>query len=80
MALTPFLSERQKLAKALWLYGTPALLPISLWDGLVSTLRVYEERDLRPMAEELAPHWRWRWGTWRYPPLGTGTYFYGLPG
>lgn len=79
LVATPLLSERQRLAKAFWLYATPAMLPVSLWDGLVSTLRVYEEEDLRPLAEELAPEWTWTWGTWPYPPLGTGTYFYGVP-
>jgi hypothetical protein len=50
-----------------------------VWDGLVSTLRVYTEAELREMVAPFGQDWEWTAGTFRYPPLGTGTWFRGVP-
>ena len=75
----PLLSERDRLVKAALTWLTPAALGMSVWDGLVSTLRVYEEDELRAMVAPFGQGFRWEYGTFRYFPRGTGTYFYGVP-
>ncbi len=79
LALNPLLSPRDRFAKAALTYLTPLAVGVSVWDGLVSTLRVYSEEELRAMVAPFGRGWRWRYGTFRYPPLGKGTYFYGVP-
>lgn len=77
----PWLSERRRLQKAFLTYCTPVVLAAAIWDGFVSTLRIHTEPELRAIASELAPDWRWEYG--RYPTtpfrFGTGYYFYGVP-
>jgi SAM-dependent methyltransferase len=79
LALNPVLSRRDRLAKALLTYATPAALGIALWDGLVSTLRVYTEGELRAMVAPLGDSFRWEYGTWDFFPGGRGYYFWGVP-
>lgn len=79
LVVNPVLSPRDRLAKAALTWFTPAALAISLWDGLVSTMRVYTEEELRAMVAPFGSDWRWEYGTFPYPPLGTGYYFYGVP-
>lgn len=79
LALNPLLSERDRAAKAAFTWLTPAALAISMWDGLVSTLRVYEETELRDMVEPLGDRFRWEYGNYHYPPFGRGYYFFGVP-
>jgi len=73
----PLLSPRDKLAKAVLTWLTPLALAISAWDGLVSTLRIYSEVELRAMVE--GSGWTWRYGHHHYPPFGRGYYFWGVP-
>lgn len=74
---TPLLSRRDRLAKAAWTYLTPVALAASIWDGLVSTMRVYTEAELRAMVEPLGPAFRWEYGTYEFAPGGQGMYFVG---
>ena len=76
---TPLLSKRDRLAKAAFTWLTPGALAVSAWDGIVSTLRVYSEADLRAMVAPLGDSFRWEYGTYRFAPFGKGTYFYGVP-
>jgi SAM-dependent methyltransferase len=78
LALNPILSPRDRLAKAALTWLTPAAIGISLWDGFVSTMRVYTEEELREMVEPLGRDWTWVYGTYSYFPRGTATYFYGV--
>jgi hypothetical protein len=75
----PLLSPRDRLAKALLTWLTPTALAVSIWDGLVSTMRVYSEEDLRAMVDPISPGWSWRYGHFTYPPMGTGYFFTGVP-
>lgn len=79
LALNPVLSPRDRLAKAALTWFTPTALAISLWDGLVSTMRVYTEEELRSMVAPFGSEWRWEYGTFSYLPFGKGYYFYGVP-
>jgi hypothetical protein len=79
LLVNPLVSSRDRLAKAALTWLTPAALAMSVWDGVVSTLRVYSEDELRAMVAPLDGRFTWTFGTYAYPPRGRGTYFYGIP-
>jgi hypothetical protein len=79
LAANPLLSERDRLAKAILTWATPMAIAASIWDGLVSTMRVYSEDELRAMVAPLDGGWVWRYGRYDYPPFGRGYYFTGVP-
>lgn len=79
LLLNPILSPKDKIAKALLTWLSPAALGIALWDGLVSTLRVYTEEELRAMVAPFGASWNWEYGTYSFFPFGTGYWFYGVP-
>ncbi len=79
LLLNPLLSERDRLAKAALTYLSPAAMGMAIWDGVVSTLRVYEEEELRAMVAPFGGSFRWTYGRYRYFPRGTGYFFYGVP-
>lgn len=74
----PLLSPRGRAAKAVLTWLTPAALAASMWDGFVSTLRVYSESELRAMVAPLGAAFTWTYGTYDFAPLGRGYYFYGV--
>lgn len=79
LAAEPLCSRRDRLAKALLVWATPIALAAAVWDGLVSTFRVYEEAELRAMVAPLGDRFRWTYGRYRFPFGGHGQYFYGVP-
>lgn len=80
MLANPLLSPERRLQKALLTWLTPAVLMACAWDGVVSTLRIYRESDLREMvASAGGERYDWTWGTYRYPPQGIGHFFHGVP-
>ena len=74
----PILSPRRNLQKALLTWLTPAALAVSTWDGLVSTMRVHSEPELRAMVAPLGSAFTWEYGTYDFAPFGRGYYFFGL--
>lgn len=79
LALNPLLSKKDRLAKALLTWATPAALAISLWDGIVSTLRSYTVEELYAMVAPCGSSFRWSHGSCEFWPLGHYRYFYGVP-
>ena len=76
----PVLSPDKTLGKAVLSWGVlPLTLSISAWDGIVSTLRVYEHADLHAMVGEHGDSYRWHAGSYRYALGGTGYWFWGVP-
>ena len=75
----PLLSPEDRAWKAAFTYLTPAALGISVWDGVVSALRMYTEEELREMVAPFGASWRWTYGTFRYFPRGRGYFFHGVP-
>jgi hypothetical protein len=73
----PVLSPRHKLAKALFTWATPIALAASVWDGLVSTLRVYTKEELLEMVAPLGDAFEWTYGTYAFGWGGRAYYFYG---
>ncbi len=76
--VNPLLAPRHRLEKALLTWLTPAAVAASAWDGVVSTLRVYTEDELRAMVAPLGDAFTWRYGTYGFAPMGRPYYFYGV--
>jgi hypothetical protein len=79
LALNPILSARDRVQKALLTFASPAVVAASIWDGLVSTVRVYSREELEAMVAPLGDRFTWTWGYHRYSIGGRGYYFYGVP-
>ena len=78
MATLPLTSPNARLEKALWNWFTPIGSLVGLWDGVISSLRVYNERELRSMVEPFGSSYRWEYGTYDYAYGGRGYYFHGM--
>ena len=59
------------------LYASPIGVCAALWDGTVSTLRMYSEDDLRDMVSKYSEAYKWHWARHNYAPYGSGTLFLG---
>lgn len=79
LAVNPLLARKDRLAKALLTWASPITLAAGTFDGLVSTMRIYTEADLRGMVARHGDRFRWEYGTYRYPFGGKGYYFWGVP-
>jgi hypothetical protein len=79
LLFNPLLSGRDRAAKAALTLAVPALLGASLWDGLVSTMRVYSQSELESMVAPLGDRFSWTYGLHQFSPGGRGYYFYGIP-
>lgn len=77
LLLNPLLSPRSNLVKAAFTYLTPFAIGIAVWDGLVSTLRVYSEAELREMVASLTDRVAFEYGTYAIGAFGHGYYFTG---
>lgn len=75
LAVTPFVSPRRRLAKALLL---PVTFIAAAWDVFVSTLRMYTETELREMVAPVGEAFRWSYGTYSFPLGGRGYWFSGV--
>ena len=73
----PLLSPRHRLRKAVFTWLTPMAVAIAVWDGLVSTMRVYSEEELREMVAPLAKREDFTYATYPIGRLGRGYYFAG---
>lgn len=76
----PLLTSNKRWQQAAMLYATPLGVCAALWDGTVSTLRMYSEPELREMVSKYSDTFVWRWSRHAYPPYGSGTLFFGAPG
>lgn len=72
----PALTTKDRWSKAALTWLVPIVPAAVAWDGLVSSLRVYNEEELRAMVAHL-PDLEWVYGTFTYWPFGRGMYFYG---
>ncbi len=81
--MTPWL-EPFRWERLLWTYLIPVLPLMTLWDGLVSCLRVYSPAELRQLISELpagAEEYCWQVGKLRLLGLPIhATYLIGIPG
>jgi hypothetical protein len=79
LALNPLLSPRDRLAKALLTWASPIALAVSIWDGVVSTMRVYSRAELEAMVAPFGDGFVWTYGNYAFPFGGRGYYFHGVP-
>lgn len=79
LAAEPLLAQTDRLAKALLAWATPIAVVAGAFDGLVSTMRIYEPRDLHRMVAHHGDRFRWTHGHYTFPLGGRGFYFYGVP-
>jgi len=76
----PLHARKHRLACAALTWLIPAIPLAAVWDGIVSTMRMYTEEDLFAMVDEVGgASWTWRYGTFNVPYGGRGSFFYGLP-
>jgi hypothetical protein len=75
----PFLAARDRAWKALMTFASPIVVGASIWDGLISTMRVYSRDELEAMVAPLGDRFEWTWGYHHFSPGGRGYYFYGVP-
>ncbi|MEC9466425.1 MAG: hypothetical protein VX834_11600 [Myxococcota bacterium] len=75
----PLLAGSHRLVKAFFTYLVPLIPLISLWDGLVSTMRVYNEAELLSMAEPLTNDYQWEYREVPYYMGGKALVFTGVP-
>jgi len=75
----PVLASKQNFAKALLTWLLPVVPFVTVWDGLVSLLRVYTEDEFRKLVAPLGDRFQWVYGTYRHGRFGIATYFYGVP-
>jgi hypothetical protein len=79
LAANPVLSARDRVAKAVMTWMSPLVIAASLWDGVVSTLRIYEREELEEMVAPLGDGFEWTWGRHEHALGRHGYYFYGVP-
>jgi hypothetical protein len=79
LLVNPILSHRDRGWKALMTFASPVVAAASLWDGLVSTMRVYSRQELEAMVAPLGDRFTWTFGHHHFSPGGRGYYFYGVP-
>lgn len=75
----PLRARRGRVARALCTWALPLIPLAAVWDGFVSTMRVHTLPELHAMASEIAPHWRWEGGEFRFAAGGKGIWFWGMP-
>src|SRR5437764_534305 len=68
LASNPLLSGRDRATKALMTYASPVVVAASLWDGLVSTMRVYSRDELEAMVAPLGDRFAWTYGRHHFAP------------
>jgi hypothetical protein len=80
LAVTPFIKPF-RWSRLLLTYLVPVVPLCTLWDGMVSCLRVYDPKELQGLIAELPESdYRWEFGRLRVPKLPTElTYLIGAP-
>jgi len=81
LAVTPFIKPF-RWSRLLLTYALPVVPLCTLWDGIVSCLRVYDPQELEGLVAGLpASDYRWEYGRLRVPKIGAQlTYLIGAPG
>ncbi|MGB1016996.1 MAG: hypothetical protein ACPG4T_22855 [Nannocystaceae bacterium] len=79
MYINPLLAGSKRLLKSLLTYGVPVVPALGLWDGLISTMRMYNRSELKQMTSELGGGYRWQFHEVPFFPGGLATVFEGIP-
>lgn len=84
--MNPFTTKNDRWLKFFFTFIFPLIPLIGLWDGLVSTLRVYEKDDLLEMWQRIEKEdqlnksgfWQWKFETISFKPWGKSLVFYAI--
>jgi len=79
MLINPFLSRKDRLLKAVFTYLIPLIPFMGLWDGVVSTMRVYTEEELMALTSTIDAKYQWRFEKIRVGWNGKISAFFGMP-
>jgi hypothetical protein len=81
LVVTPFIKPF-RWSRLFYTYVVPIVPLCTLWDGMVSCLRVYDPSELQSLLAELpASDYHWECGRLPVPKMPTGlTYLIGTPG
>lgn len=80
IAAAPILTHRDRLAKIVVTYVFPFVIAaVSVWDGIISSMRTYRREELFAMVKTLDDGYRWTYGHHRNRWGGRGYYFFGVP-
>jgi len=78
VAALPWLSSARPLRRIMLTLLMPVISAALIWDGAVSSLRMYREPELRSLMAALGDRLEWTYGTFPYRPAGWSTYLYGV--
>jgi hypothetical protein len=80
LVVTPFIKPF-RWSRLLLTYALPVVPLCTLWDGIVSCLRVYDPDELKHLVTQLPPSdYHWEYGRLRaYPMPSELTYLIGVP-
>lgn len=79
LLLTPFFRPFS-LSRLFFTYIIPLIPLCTIWDGVVSILRLYQPKDLMQLTQEInAQHYIWRSGKLKHPAGLHITYLLGYP-
>jgi hypothetical protein len=73
----PILSPKDNVKKAVFTWLTPFAFGVSIWDGFVSTFRVYSEIELRALVAPLSREIEFAYGRYPVGRFGRGYWFCG---
>ena len=60
LMINPFSSKKDRLLKAVFTYLIPLIPFMGLWDGVVSTMRVYTEEEFMALTSTIDAKYQWR--------------------
>lgn len=82
LAVTPFIRPF-RWSRLFWTYAVPVVPLCTLWDGVVSCLRVYDPTELEALVKSLPgdpDRYRWEFGRLAVPKMPSElTYLIGVP-
>jgi hypothetical protein len=80
LVVTPFIKPF-RWSRLFYTYALPLVPLCTLWDGMVSCLRIYDPGELQSLIAELPPSdYEWQYGRLRVPRMPTElTYLIGTP-
>jgi len=78
VAALPWLTSARPLRRVLLTALMPVISSALIWDGAVSSLRMYREPELRRLTGPFSDRIEWFYGTFPYRPVGWSTYLYGV--
>jgi len=77
--LNPIFSKHDRLLKVMFTYPIPLIPLIGMWDGVISVMRVYSEKELMALTSNIDTAFRWRYQKIPVAWGGSISVFVGLP-